>query len=292
MDWNLRKILLMSAQALTISIVQLHAAKANSAAGNSNSPAKTNGSTTACVASHRPHYFVFGDALFLKAQEEGLDYAVVDHSPVIAFDNASGQSPQHHGKFKNGTGAWDWGYRVGLGYNFSYDHWYVGVTWTQFNTENTRHASPDLDKESLFPTRTGGVSDGGLAVAPLFIVYFADKAKAEWELKYATLDLELGRYSRINKFLSLTPFIGLRAARILQDFDITYTNPNYFTAGGVRIFFPKDKVDITNDMWGIGPRIGLNTNWKFTSLMHTIYWWHKRKTNPSRWFSFHPDERA
>ncbi|MBS0649334.1 MAG: hypothetical protein JSS10_08950 [Verrucomicrobia bacterium] len=264
MDWNLRKILLMSAQALTISIIQLHAAKSNANAGSSYPPAKTNGNTTAPTTSSCPHYFAFGDALYLKAQEDGLDYAVIDKSPVIAFDDASGQSPQHHGKFKNGSASWDWGFRVGLGYNFNFDHWYVGLSWTQFNTENTRHSSPNLAKETLFPTRTGGVSDGGLPAAPLFIVYFADKAKAQWDLHYTTLDLDLGRYCKINRFLSLTPFVSLRAAKILQDFDITYTNPNYFTGGGVRVFFPKDKVDITNNMWGIGPRLGLNTHWMFS----------------------------
>jgi hypothetical protein len=267
MDWNLRKILLMSGQALTISIVQLHAARANAGTGSSYAPAQANGSTSTCVASHQPHYFIFGDALYLKAQEDGLDYAVVDKSPVIAFNNPSGQSPQHHAKFKNGTAGWDWGFRVGLGYNFSYDHWYLGLNWTQFNTEHTRHASPDLAKESLFPTRTGGISDGGAPTpGTAFTVHFAEKAKATWHLDYTTLDLDLGRYSKINKYLSLTPFISIRAAKILQDFDIAYTNPYRFV-GAVKRKFPKDLVDLTNNMWGIGPRLGLNTDWKFNSYL-------------------------
>jgi hypothetical protein len=81
------------------------------------------------------------------------------------------------------------------------------------------------------------------------------------------LDWELGREFFAGKWLTLRPFFGLRSAWIKQKYEVDYSNLYY---GWDEFFNPVlscnvYSTNITNNFWGLGPRVGLNGEWQLGS---------------------------
>ncbi|MBS0648243.1 MAG: hypothetical protein JSS10_03350 [Verrucomicrobia bacterium] len=277
MDGNLKKVFfLLGAKTLLISSALLHADAAPRGSTKTCKPAsKQNQAQEASLtpaAPHYPHFFVAADLLYLKAQEEGLDYAIKNKAPFSAEESmdpnhVTGWNPQSHGRVKNGGLEWDFGCRVGAGYRFYYDRWDVALVWTHFDHGDTKKTHIDPSKETLFVTRThpDATNPDGPDNTPILIPYYAEKARAKWDLDYDTLDLNLSRACKLNRYTMITPMVSVRAARINQDFDVKYYNLSMSTFfapdfGGTA---KEEKVDIDNNFLGIGPRIGLNLRFLF-----------------------------
>jgi hypothetical protein len=213
---------------------------------------------------HGADVFITADFIWWKASQEGINYAVTgfvtDDSGADSFSSAS--------KGKYGYVGTDWapGFKVGLGLSLSHDGWdlYSKYTWL--------HAG---DNSSL--SRTGGVAyptsllpfDDGRAIT-------VDRIKANWDLHFNVIDLELGRNFYLSQFLTMRPFIGLkgtwqdqclRVTTKSRQSNIDSNNQNNPVTGP---FFHTRDIGVRGGLWGIGVRGGLNVSW-YMSKSWSIY---------------------
>lgn len=188
--------------------------------------------------------FLTADALFWKASQDGLEYAI--DIPV-----ASTLPPaQQNGKVKDLHFEWGWGFRTGIGYNLPYDGWDLYLNWTRFH--NT--SSSQIDRAAR-----GTLEPLWLPAAyTLSNNVYASSAKARWRLHYDTLDLELGRSYFISHALAMRPFIGLRGAFIHQSVRYQYTPQNF-------AFFNPFTTKGKNNYNALGLRAGVGLSWFMSS---------------------------
>ncbi len=181
--------------------------------------------------------WVEGEVLLWQASESGLDYGVKSSSQT----KLSGHVEHPHFN-------WDWGFKLGIGYKLPHDKWdlFLNYTYVHANADGHAHASSN---GAIFPTRE----------APFGLPnnFFAEKAHIHWNAALHIGDLELGRTCFLSRSISVRPFIGVRGLIIDQELDITYQGGTAVPAG-----FKKDKVDIHNDFWGVGLRVGFNSLWE------------------------------
>ncbi|MES2122544.1 MAG: Lpg1974 family pore-forming outer membrane protein [Chlamydiota bacterium] len=184
--------------------------------------------------------FFTGDFLYWKAEENGLTYA-------LKTSNAT-QSPLS-GKLslKDPHFEWDMGFRLGLGYNIPHDEWDIYANWTRFYTDAHGHTHAK-ENEGIYPV-------WAFPAGPINLE-FVQKSKAHWSLFLNILDIELGKEYQVSKRLSLRPHLDLRTAWINQNYSVKYEilSPVLF-----------DKVKMSCDYWGIGPRAGLGFQWNIVS---------------------------
>lgn len=186
-------------------------------------------------------FYFFGDFLIMQAQQDGLEYAMVDSDGAGTFPLRGGNvqgfsSDGHH---------WDWdlGFRLGFGFYLNHDVWNVDARWTYFNfhedTPTTVH-----NNAVLFPfwiPAAEGVNATNVA------------ASAMWKMHFNTLDLSLGKPHHISRYVVFNPFFGIRAAWIDQDFFARYQGQ---VDTGLNA-----EMRAKNDYWGVGVRAGLDTEW-------------------------------
>ena len=82
--------------------------------------------------------------------------------------------------------------------------------------------------------------------------------KSNYDLDYQNVNLELGRHFYISRYLSFHPFISVKSAWIDQFqkiFHVLAETPGVFGAG------TSVKVKDVCDFWGIGPRVGFDSQW-------------------------------
>lgn len=174
--------------------------------------------------------FLTGEWLYWKFYEGGTDYATT-YSPSF-LENAHGK--QFHFN-------WTSGFRVGLGYLFERDAWDLYFSYTQIQ-DNANSST----KGTLFPLLI--YQDLGSSEMPII----ADSAHIHWKAIFRNLDGELGREYFVGKWLSFHPTFGLKGAWIDQNIKVRYNNSTEHT---------EFKTKFKNDFSGIGPKLGMNSNW-------------------------------
>ncbi len=182
--------------------------------------------------------FVFGDLIYWNTHENGLNYAIVNKGDSTNLANA---------EVKNIHGKWNWGFRLGAGYNLPYDGWDLRFTWLRFTDNAKKHANPG-DDGFVFPTMTAA-ADPTAQDSPCL------RANAHWRMRLDQLDLDLGREFFVSKHLTLRPHGGLRTYWLKQKLEVEYNN---FTSFGL----PNEvEVESKDRWWGIGLETGLDTQW-------------------------------
>lgn len=74
--------------------------------------------------------FVTGQALYWKANETGLSFAIQN-------DNCEGCTNYANiGTVLESRAKYNWGFNVGIGYNMPHDGWDLALNWTRFHTSN------------------------------------------------------------------------------------------------------------------------------------------------------------
>jgi len=141
--------------------------------------------------------FVTADFLWWKAQENDL---IVGFNQTVnnpAPDAAIGSVIRHNPKWKPG-------FRVGLGFNPSYDGWDVYFNWTWYRNSNTRNYSVTAAGPAVAGTVNQGIvsfwlnpNDNGIPTA-----------SSRWRILLNMIDLELGRDYYVSCGLSLRPYAG------------------------------------------------------------------------------------
>lgn len=179
--------------------------------------------------------FIFADWLLWNAHEDGLGYAIKSEFPDVISDAHA----------KSVSFDWNFGFRVGAGYNMCHDGWDIKATYLRFNSHGRSeiHAGDDF----ILPVRA----------TPADEVAFSTAAKSNTYIRLLLnqVDLDLGREFYVSKWMTLRPHMGLRANWIRQKWGINYrTMAGFATPNHIEIFM--------KDHWyGIGLEGGLDTLW-------------------------------
>jgi hypothetical protein len=142
---------------------------------------------------------------------------------------------------------WSYGFRVGVGYDFTYDQWDTVLSWTWFRMQ-TSHSIPATSDTVISPEFDAAFLTGDNA----------ESLTVSWGLLFNMLDWELGRSYWVSKDLCLRPFLGIKGGWINQSihahyYDLTIKNVLTRDTG---------MEHVKNDFWGVGPSGGVNTKWK------------------------------
>ena len=192
--------------------------------------------------------FITADWLIWQANESGLGYAInnqdIDTTQTLSLGSGSVKSPHFE---------WEYGVRLGLGYNMPHDQWDLRLNWTWFRDHASSHTSSGFSTtEALYPVFMNPDATSTFDVAA------AISADAHLHLQLNVLDLEMGRQFYAGKWLSLRPHFGLRNAWVDQTYKVSYDTLYNSTD---EIVLDDYHTHMKNDYWGLGVRGGLDTQW-------------------------------
>lgn len=204
---------------------------------------------------------------YWNAHQDGMEYAIV--SEFIPAGARAGET-LIDSVYKNPDFKWDFGFKLGIGYNTTCDGWDIGILWTHYRGKAFSHNEAELeDNFALLPLW----SDFGLIISAgsangttgTDLPLFATDIETNWKLDLNLIDIELGREFWTGKRVSLRPFVGLRVAFIKQDFGIVHHGGNFEIPANQSTFnLPvpvNDFVKLNNDFKAVGIRPGLNSIW-------------------------------
>jgi hypothetical protein len=261
---------------------------------------------------------IFGELLFMKAEQGGMEFALRRYGHDIgqpstaaaaaALPIPNAASGPQYGKVISSQSNWDWGLRIGMGYNMVHDGWDIAATWMRFHTihdaTNTGHGRaageyvplivPPMSGQNGSDTG-GAITTGGTVTAPGFLIK-CDWVTQRWRLNLDTADLEVGREFFVSRWMTLRPFIGPRAAFINQhyrpqffggefvslfDGSASQTTPNLISESASVV-----RSEMRNRFWGCGPRLGIASVWGmgyglsiYGNADMSILWGHFRVRN-------------
>jgi hypothetical protein len=218
---------------------------------------------------------VISDTLYLTACQGGLSFGSETRADVAG--GSIGNLSSYHTKLKHPHSQWDFGWRLGVGYESKCGCWNGNLIWTHFNTNShAKHEEP-ASANQWFTPAWGGIAVlgtppdqllGGNVAVPLG--FPVDEAFSHWKLQLNMVDLEIGREFCVNSCLKLRPHIGVRGASINEKNKIKY-KVDAVTGGlppgelGQTILaletIATDKFHLKNDFEGAGVRAGLDTTY-------------------------------
>lgn len=212
-----------------------------------------NGSTRSNPSSSS--FDVFADLLVWRAAESGSD----NWAEVINSNGTVTKCDIREIEFD-----WNAGFRVGIGYGMKRDQWDTQFYYTRFNTQGNDRVSSNPG--SVFSAYLGNFYIDNPTGAGIAGVAY-QKASAHWSIEFNMFDWELGRAFWVSTALSVRPFIGLKGGWIDQSIDTKWEIPSVSTVD----FFNVGTENLKNDFWGIGPSIGVNTEWEmFAGQNHSF----------------------
>lgn len=190
--------------------------------------------------------------LYWKANQDGMEFAVRNEVASSSYQGTLVDAEYLNPDFK-----WDWGFKVGIGYNSMHDGWDLNLLWTHYHGKAHNNVDADTeDNEALLPLwsayamPTPGATQG---------ILFATSINSHWRLKLDVIDLELGKEFWTSKHLSLRPHIGLRGAIVDQHYQIDHFGGSWGTNFSGSNY--TNEVELKNEFKGVGVRGGLNTEW-------------------------------
>lgn len=196
--------------------------------------AKT-GPEARCSNANGP-YFV-GSVIYWKSKFDVLDTVIetTSGSPIVNVPFVvTVQDPRSE---------YSLGFKAGMGYNFKRDTWDTFFNWTRLGSHTSKNFnSPNQGLINLMISPTLGGSK----------VQHSTEVDTKWSTLFNSLDWELAKSFLVGRYLALRPFAGIKVGWLHTTLKI---NELGLTDGGV--VYEK----LTNQNWGIGPRLGLNTRW-------------------------------
>ena len=190
--------------------------------------------------------------LYWQAKEKGLDLGLYSYpTKATPVDTQYCEKVEINFDFHPA-------FKVGLGASTEEDNW-------TFYAEYTRYKSTDKKSKNLgdiYLVYENYLSSGWVnEVAP---ANDFKKLKADWDLNYNMIDLELGRPYYLGKKLIVQPHAGVKGGWIDQKYDLVAEYVDAATPANNRTFYAKAK----SDSWLMGPRAGLKSNWLIGSDFH------------------------
>lgn len=211
------------------------------------------GTFGAKTATARPEVDGFGaflniDVLYWHAKVGGSEYCYTD--------NDMNASLPIQGTVSENDFNWDWGFRVGLGYNFDYDGWDAFLNYTYFDSSDGSSTSANFNG-SVIPLKGTPSITGSTDLTSV------TSATSSYRFDYDNLDLELGRNYFVSRSLSFRPHFGLRSSWL----DLTQRTT--FSGGSVLMNNQLRVCDV-NNFWGMGPRTGFNSKWHLSDCFSVV----------------------
>ncbi len=184
-------------------------------------------------------WFITADVLYWHAKVGGTEFAYTDAD--------TNSSLPIRGRVKDVDFEWDWGFRVGLGYNLKHDGWDARVGYTHFDSSGSDAVTAGSNS-SVIPTRAT------TQFLPNVFLQNCTSAKAQYDFDYQAIDLDLGRSYFVSESLSFRPNCGIKTAWIDQEQTVRYTGGTHLGGNTVQV---KDLCDF----WGLGPKAGVDSKW-------------------------------
>lgn len=186
-----------------------------------------------------PRFHGFIDALYWGAYEDGLDYAIQNNNGA-AFINTGGQVKRAEFN-RNG------GFRLGAGYYNQKRDMSLTAYWTRFHTQGSDTLTVEFPV-TLFPVWTN----------PGSITNIEQHAQACIRLNLDMVDTHLHAQFSPSCSIDIMPLLGVTYARIHQTFNVNMNGAQSTTPAA---FVLDDNIDMCNNFWGIGPKIGIRSDW-------------------------------
>ena len=206
--------------------------------------------------------YLFCDPLFLRSEEDGLEYAITGTYDLETPGAATFKLNIYDGETHAPSFDWEFGFRVGIGYFLPYDGWDISSNYMRLHEKTSDRLYRDGDPNVNHFAFSGGT---GEFISPFWIAQlFYDPgvmnyAKAAWRLNIDVIDLKLGREFFIGRHLAIKPHIGLRNGWVNQNYDLDFLAYNYPTSPTQ---ISRDiQIKMKNNFWGIGYNLGANTRW-------------------------------
>lgn len=175
-------------------------------------------------------FFLTADFLYWASENHGFSYAYQIDSSNVGV-----------GKVMRLGTSWDPGFRVGLGWNTTYNFWdlYLNYTWYQ-NHASSSHTNT-FGYINMWPVSSATTGE-------------FTSVSASSRLHLNMVDLELGRLIYLTKAVALRPHIGLKGGTLDQKFS------DHFE-GRLSGSNSQLKFSGKNNYGGCGPRFGLDGEW-------------------------------
>jgi hypothetical protein len=175
--------------------------------------------------------WVLGEALLWQAVQDNMEYI---------YKGYDGSHSSRVRDIKKPHFDWDWGWRVGIGYNIPRDGWDLALNWAHI--ENHARGTTHAGDEHLYSVWSvaAHASDVGTG----------SEARGNWDVHLDQVDLNLGREFYVGRFLTLCPHAGMRSAWIFQDYHIHFQGSS-----------GTEKNHLTNRYWGLGFSAGVDSDW-------------------------------
>lgn len=143
---------------------------------------------------------------------------------------------------------WNPGLRLGANYLLSCNKYEIKGYWTHYQTSSNQTSAISSLGAIIFSQFFEGFLAGDLAVG----------GKVNWNLKYDMFDLELAKTFKVLNEVSFRPFIGIKGGFINQSINSEFLDlyPDFLHIG---------YENLTNNFYGIGPSMGIETNWELLS---------------------------
>lgn len=204
------------------------------------------------------HTFAFAELLYWQMREGSSENWSQDITPKGATQSTT---------LYDAPFDFNPGFRIGVGYEAPSHAWNTVLSYTNYQNKAENHASGDIYSAYLgnyFANNTNGANFGP----------FYDSANLDWDFSFQTIDIELGRRFIIDKILTVRPFVGLKTAFIDQVIDSHWYGPKTTDIFGTIIpitTFSQAREKITQNFWGVGPSLGLDTTWPVYQSLHQYF---------------------
>jgi hypothetical protein len=192
------------------------------------------------------------DFLWWRASEDGLSLGSEELNNYFTVDEDVTEYTKEF-RCKKPNTKYDAGFRLGLA-SICDNCWDIGLNWTHFHT--TAHATGVSDFSTSPDTLLLFEScwEGAVGAIP-------DQARARWTLDMDLIDLEFGHKYYVDHCFIVRPHAGLRGVRIDQGYKVfSFANR---LSGPFSIQQYESNVRAKNDFLGVGPRLGLDLEFKF-----------------------------
>ena len=226
--------------------------------------------------SNQRSYYLSVDYLYWYAKQEGNAYAATGAAQTVpgTSDPNTGLTAQaisRAGQVYSPKGKIQSGFKVGAGVECSTTSWTLFTEYTYFrNKSSSTISSYDLNA-GILPlfsyTPNNSILSSANYNTSIGAQGFVAKASSFWSLKYNLLTLELSKKIDISNDAFLIPHFGLEGAQQTQHFNTFYA-VNAFDSINLQI--GSNSVYFLQKFYGIGPRFGLDIDWKFTKHFGTF----------------------
>jgi hypothetical protein len=189
--------------------------------------------------------YVNASYILWHANEGGLQYAYSGVASASSIQNGPTIYEQPEGRLIAPSFKTNSGFKAGLGLDFSYDGWDLGLNYTWLQAHSKSRVSANDVSGMLMPVHTEvfdiivssiptytleqAVSGSTNAITQGFESLSLNEAASSWRLHFNVLDLELGRNFFISSKLLIRPHYGFKGSWQKQNNLTTYDLQSPFT---------------------------------------------------------------